>query len=189
MIRKTEDHRALSAIDKQIQVRDCGLLDAPLRLGIGFEAVCRPETRVFAKSAEGEIAAYIRTQAAGDLLVAPLGLGGHVDHLAVSEAAITSASRKRQLAFYEDLPYATWTSNSALRERVSEIETALRIRLKPAIVRQEYVARRKRNAAARYRSQVTPVEAASIARFSLRYGGGERLWIPTRSKLWDKVTQ
>jgi LmbE family N-acetylglucosaminyl deacetylase len=189
LIRKTEDRNVLSRIDKGIDVRDCGLLDAPLRLGIEFAAVCNPETRALAKSVEPEIAAYIRTRAFSDLIIAPLGLGGHVDHLAVNEAAIASTARNHKPAFYEDLPYATWTSSDMLRQRIHEIETKLGARLRPVIIRQRYAIPQKQGAAARYRSQITRQEAASIARFSLRYGGGERLWIPKHSKLWTVLAR
>lgn len=188
LIRKTEDHNVLSRIDKRIRIRDCDLLDAPLRLGIPFEAVCRPETGALARSVEPGITAYIRTQAQTDLVIAPLGLGGHVDHLAVSEAAITSVWLRHRLAFYEDLPYATWTSDDRLRQRIHEIETKLRVRLRPVLIRQQCAIRRKQRAVARYRSQITRDEAASIARFSLRYGGGERLWLPRHIDLWTALS-
>ena len=188
LIRKTEDHDVLSGIHKKIRIQDSDLLDAPLRLGIGFESICRPETQALARSAEPEIAAYIRSQASKDLLIAPLGLGGHVDHLAVYEAAIASVSRKQHIAFYEDLPYAIWTGDKVLRNRVLETETKLHVRLKPVIIRQRRAAFRKQRAAAGYKSQITPEEASSIARFSFRYRGGERLWVPKYSKLWKLLT-
>jgi hypothetical protein len=188
LIRKTEDHHILSSIGNRIRIRDCDLLDAPLRLGIEFAAICRPEIRARAKYVEPEIAAFIRTQVLHGPLVAPLGLGGHVDHVAVTEAAITAGLQRRKLAFYEDLPYAMWTSGEALRQRIDEVETKLGGRLKPVIIRQKYSVRHKQRAAAAYRSQITEEEARSIARFSQRYGGGERLWIPRQSKAWAMLT-
>lgn len=188
LVRKMEDHKSLSAIDRRILIQDCDLLDAPLRLGIEFADVCGPEKRASARTVEPEIAGYIRTQLQKDLLIAPLGLGGHVDHLAVNEAAIAATFPCRRLAFYEDLPYATWTADDVLRLRIHEIETALGYRLRPAIIRQDYAVRRKLRAAAGYKSQITLEEARPIAQFSRRYGGGERLWIPKHSTAWTMLT-
>lgn len=189
LVRKAEDHRVLSQIDRRIRVRDCNLLDAPIRLGIRPDAICNPETQAFAKSIVPEVAAYIRSQEPHGAVIAPLGLGGHVDHLAVHEAATTKMWRKHRLAFYEDLPYATWTADEILRDRVLETETKLHTRLKPAIIRRPRAVFRKRSLIAGYRSQIAPEEAWSIARFSLRYGGGERLWVPNHSKLWALLTE
>ncbi len=187
LVRKTEDHNVLSRIDKRIRIRDCDLLDAPLRLGIPFEAVCRPDTGAFAKSVEPEIAAYVRTQVQKSLVIAPIGLGGHVDHLAVNEAAVTAVLQRSRIAFYEDLPYATWASDDVLRQRIHEIETQLQRGLRPVIIRQKHARLRKQRAAAGYKSQITQEEARSIAGFSRRYGGGERLWIPKHSKSWTML--
>lgn len=187
-VRKTEDHKALAKIGKNIQILDCDLLDAPLRLGIEAAAVCRPETRPDTRCVT-EIAAYIRNLARNDLLLAPLSLGGHVDHRAVNEAAIASASKKSRLAFYEDLPYATWTPQDTLQRQVHAMEARIGIPLRPVIVRQRGEVRRKQYAAARYQSQITLQEAIWIARFSLRYGTGERLWIPKHGESWALLTR
>lgn len=187
-IRKTEDRKTLAKIGRNIQILDCHLLDAPLRLGIEVAAACRPETSPDARCVT-EIAAYIRNLARNDLLLAPLSLGGHVDHRAVNEAAIASASKKSRLAFYEDLPYATWTPQDTLRKQVHAMEAITGIQLRPVIVRQRGEVRRKQYAAACYQSQITLQEAITIARFSLRYGGGERLWIPKRGESWALLTR
>lgn len=187
-IRKREDYRTLTNIDKDIQILDCDLLDAPIRLEIDFMAVCRPETRVDPTSI-AQIATYIRRHARRDLLLAPLSLGGHVDHRAVNEAAIASASHKSHLGFYEDLPYAMWTPDRVLREQVRVTESKIGIRLRPVVVIGKHEVRQKRRAAARYTSQIAWEEAISIARFSLRYGGGERVWIPKHGKSWAFLTR
>src|SRR6185437_11718990 len=150
-------------------------------------AVCHPDMQESASASEPEVAALIRKHASQAFVIAPLGLGGHVDHLVVHNAAIRSLSPGR-LAFYEDLPYATWTPEPSLRERIREIEVRIRMRLKPAIIRQGGALYRKQRVAAEYRSQISLEEASGIARFAVKYGGGERLWIPRHSKPWALLT-
>jgi LmbE family N-acetylglucosaminyl deacetylase len=49
------------------------------------------------------------------LVLAPLAVGGHVDHRLVHRAARDLASQGREVAFYEDLPYATKPGSVAQR--------------------------------------------------------------------------
>lgn len=187
LIRKTEDRRILSRIGRDIQMKDCDLLDAPLRLGISSDAVFRREAQELASACEPDVSAFIQKHASHALVIAPLGLGGHVDHLVVHNAAIRSCSPVR-LAFYEDLPYATWTPQAALWGRILETEAKAGIRLRSAIIRLGAAVYRKQRVIAEYRSQISLEEAASIARFAVKYGGGERLWIPKHSKDWALLT-
>ena len=182
-IRMMEDRRVLCLTGRSIRVRDCDLLDAPLRLRIKPEAVCLPETYKMAAGSQPEIETLIERHTGLDLVVAPLATGGHADHLLVLRAAI-ACSRNHRLAFYEDLPYAAWKSESELAGCIKEVETATRVRLMPAVTRRHGAMRQKQNIIAQYRSQITPEEAALIAGYSARYGGGERLWIPKRSRGW-----
>ncbi|HLH01423.1 MAG TPA: PIG-L family deacetylase [Bryobacteraceae bacterium] len=176
-IRKREDRAALRRIHSGVRVLDSGLLDAPLRLGIPARQVCYTEVR------ECDIAllrSFIRPQAA-DLVFAPLGLGGHVDHRTVRQAALLELSRKR-LAFYEDLPYTMW-SQDQLPSLLGEIERQLDTILKPAEVQPDQSFFEKRSACARYRSQIRMDEANAMAAWSRRHGTAERIWLPRGVRL------
>jgi LmbE family N-acetylglucosaminyl deacetylase len=187
-IRKREDRRVLSIIGPLIRVREAGLLDAPLRLGIDAAAVCRAQTRSLLRTQDiQEIGSFIRRWARSGLLIAPLSLGDHVDHIAVHEAAMEAADSHR-LAYFEDLPYAAWTPEGTLTARVGNAERRTRTPLRPAIIRSKFTARIKRRIITRYHSQIAPEEGATIARFSARYGGGERLWIPQYARDWIAIT-
>jgi hypothetical protein len=59
--------------------------------------------------------------------------------------------------------------------------------LKAAVLRAPHAAWRKREVGAHYQSQITPREAAQIAGYSSKYGGGERIWIPQYSKRWQSL--
>ncbi|MBV8811908.1 MAG: PIG-L family deacetylase [Acidobacteriaceae bacterium] len=187
-IRKREDRRTIALISPRIRVRDADLFDAPLRLGIDASAVCRHETRSLLQNGEiREVSNFIRRWARSGLLIAPLSLGDHIDHIAVRDAAIESADAHR-LAYFEDLPYATWASEKTLNARVREAEQRTRMRLQPSIIRSEFASSMKRRTISRYQSQISPEEGAVIARFSARYGEGERLWIPQHARDWIAVT-
>jgi LmbE family N-acetylglucosaminyl deacetylase len=53
----------------------------------------------------GELAAAIADLPPAGLLLAPLGVGGHVDHRLARRAAEASG---REIAFYEEFPYVEW---------------------------------------------------------------------------------
>ena len=168
-LRVREDRRALGSISPNIQIRSLGLLDAPLRLGL-------PVSSVFTLKVEPEEVRVVQQRIAG-ATIAPLGLGNHIDHLTVRNAAIRRHGKN--LAFYEDLPYAAWTEERALRERVAEVEEMARARLRPVILRRRHAIAIKRRMTSFYRSQIDREEANLIARFAANYGGGERIWVPT----------
>lgn len=189
-LRRREDHSALLSIDRRIRLEAFNLLDAPLRFGVSAKSVCRRETAALQSNEEiDRLAFHIRKYLKRGLVLAPLALGDHVDHLAVNRATLTY-STERRFAFYEDLPYATWTMDSSLLERVSSIEKVLHVHLKPVVIRNHNCAvSYKFRIASRYRSQITRQEAISIARHALKYRGGERIWIPRYSAAWRALAR
>jgi LmbE family N-acetylglucosaminyl deacetylase len=119
--------------------------------------------------------ALIRELPPTDLLLAPLGVGGHVDHLLVRRAAEQSG---RQVAFYEEFPYAEWkwfaVSRALGRKRDWRPES---MPLPAALLE------RKREAILAYRSQVPAMFRAEgrlgkQLRRHARRAGGERIWRP-----------
>ena len=181
--RRQEDRRALATVSVgSVNERSCRLLDAPLRPPIDFGAVCRPETaslltREFIQNLSDIIEGSFRR----GFVLAPLALGDHVDHVAVRQAAIAVGDGRR-LGFYEDLPYATWTSEKHLNELVNSIQYLTKTKLAAHVHRRPRDVQAKRRAAAMYRSQISFEEARAIARHTLKYRGGERIWIPTNSR-------
>ncbi len=183
-IRRREDRQVLRRISPRIEVRDEELLDAPLRLAISASVVCHDETQALL-SKEDVLSIVSRIQSKRPrIYLAPLALGNHIDHKVVQRAAIQSAPAG-SLAFYEDLPYKTWTSEAALRERIGDLEQGIREKLHPLILRVPHAAAWKRRVTAGYRSQIAPAEAANLAHWANKHGGGERLWLtsPLRREL------
>jgi LmbE family N-acetylglucosaminyl deacetylase len=63
--------------------------------------------------------ASIRAASPRAVVLAPLAVGGHVDHRIVHRAARDLARQGREVAFYEDLPYAA--TPGAVAQRTTEI--------------------------------------------------------------------
>jgi hypothetical protein len=168
-LREREDRRALGSISPKIRIKSLGLLDAPLRLGV-------PVGSVFSLEVDPGDARILGQRIEGTT-IAPLGLGNHIDHLTIRDAAIRQGSKN--LAFYEDLPYAAWSSDAAVRECVQQVEEMARARLRPVILRRRHAIAIKRRMVSFYQSQIDRDEANLIARFASNYRGGERIWVPT----------
>ncbi len=189
LVREREDRDALASIHPAIRIDSFGLLDAPLRLGISAAAICAPDNINLQPEAEiSALALLIRPYLAQGLVFAPLALGSHIDHNAVRRAA-TSLSQTERLGFYEDLPYATWISDDELKARVEDIERATGLTLEPTVITANEAVESKSSVVSRYASQITAAEAEAIAGYSLRYGGGERIWTPKAGKLWRFLIQ
>ena len=189
-LRRKEDQFALRSIDPRIRLESLNLLDAPLRLDIDLDSICRPETSAGEEHSEAEkLTQYIRKYFRRGLVLAPLGLGGHVDHLAVRSAALLSAVGHR-LGFYEDLPYATWTPEAMLCTKVQQAEESTGAKLRAVVIRNGSSAvARKRQLIGKYRSQIAPEEADSMAKHASNYRGGERIWIPKYGSSWNSLVQ
>lgn len=152
---------------------DLNLKDAPIRLRCDPSSVCElavdPNDTAFAKL-QKSLATHLEGKGA---LVAPLGIGKHVDHRVVREAVLSFAT-DLPIAFYEDLPYAAETEDAGLREGLEPVlvdgmGSALRGRYaEPG----EF----KRRMVALYGSQIDAGQGEAIAGFCLRSGGAERLW-------------
>ena len=103
-LRRAEDHAA-AAVLGFTEVRHLGLLEAPHR-GYGsapalFAGVRHEDSVVPALAAH---LAALQREFAPDIVLAPQGLGSHVDHLQMVRAVATAVDAP--LAWYRDTPYA-----------------------------------------------------------------------------------
>ncbi|GMU65368.1 MAG: hypothetical protein AMXMBFR36_16420 [Acidobacteriota bacterium] len=119
------------------------------------------------------IAARIAALPPAALLLAPLGVGGHVDHRLVRSAAERSG---REVAFYEEFPYSEWKWFAVRRalERPRDWESE-------SLPLPATLAEVKRDAILAYRSQVgalfrTEGRLGKQLRRHARRAGGERIW-------------
>jgi hypothetical protein len=174
-------------IDKKIAVEDLDLLDAPLRFGITADLVCKTQSPSIESRPEVEaLSRHLRKYFVRGLVLAPLALGNHIDHLTVRAAAIRG-SVPQKLAFYEDLPYATWVSEGSLRQAVAYAERNTGVPLKSSVIRRNAYISRKRSVVGRYQSQISRSEANAIARFAVNYHAGERIWVPKHNRVWGSL--
>lgn len=112
------------------------------------------------------------------VVLAPLGLGQHRDHIAVRVAAREPAeSLKALLLYYEDLPYADTMTQDVIRDK------ALSVLANDAgfltFFLREKLLQRQLEAIDVYHSQVDIDVRDAICRYSQRYEpchGGQRLW-------------
>lgn len=184
-LRAREDERFFAALPQLRAQARLGFLDAPLRLGVeGMQTRHVPLERDAATLAR-LVTAMAERLGERDILLAPLALGDHIDHLLVHEAAAYFARCGRTVWWYEDLPYAEELSLQAIYWRARELMARIGLRLYPhhfpcgaMYVVKEWVTRC-------YASQTLPGDAARLLRHAERMAHrgmpSECVWVPQRT--------
>ena len=179
-LRKREDEEFLKHIPGATMV-DLNMKDAPIRLHCDSSIVCDmdvdPEDTAMPKIRKA-IQKLADAPHPFSALVLPLGLGHHVDHRVVRDASL-SFSTSLPCAFYEELPYATRDGVRVDLSRFREdTNTRLHEPLFPVLCHGTHTrpTELKRRIATLYASQIDAELADTIAGFSHRYHGAERLW-------------
>jgi LmbE family N-acetylglucosaminyl deacetylase len=116
-----------------------------------------------------------------DFVLAPLGVGGHVDHVHCREAVLACVAAgelaPRSIALYDDLPYSWFESAGAVARRLS---SRLAEALSPVTVELcERERALKDEALHAYRVQLTKALARRAMTYAAESGGGgpaERVW-------------
>lgn len=182
-LRKREDATWNKMLGGKLQFTDLDLIDAPVRLNLQlgeiFSVAIRPGDRALAR-VTGAVSKAMGREAQGNAaVIAPLSLGGHIDHRICTQAAMDAAGASGvPLAFYEDLPYVARVDG----QEIEAAAAATGLALEPGFAEPEpgdgavRVARKRRVAEA-YDSQIDSEVAEEIARFSQRYGARERIWM------------
>jgi LmbE family N-acetylglucosaminyl deacetylase len=170
-------------LKSKLHMVDLNLKDAPIRLRIPLEELSDTPVNPADSSIEKIRKALVKQSEAGamEALVLPAGLGNHVDHLVVREAAMSFTTAIAS-AFYEDLPYAASYPSAAtdlevLRETAANRNTTL----SPAVYQIDSAVEYKRRLVLGYASQIDNEAGTLISNFATRYDGGERLWT---NQLW-----
>ncbi|MCC6193377.1 MAG: PIG-L family deacetylase [Burkholderiales bacterium] len=160
--RMAEDHawvRRLALVSRaRVTVAHLGLDDAPLRLGLrgaGLYMSAMPLSQV---PVARTIAAALATLATdGAMLIAPLGIGGHVDHLVARRAVEMCAGDTARTLYYEDQPYAARAPRQ-VRRATRGYRLASRTRFSPAA---------KADLLRCYPSQIDAREIDAIVRYAV----------------------
>jgi LmbE family N-acetylglucosaminyl deacetylase len=132
-VREQEDDRALSEVGARTERLQ--LPEALYRRGPDGQPLYDTDMAIFQQESPApcdflitvteRIAAQVRA-VGPDLVLAPLGIGGHIDHLVVSQAARQLGSA---VLYYEDVPYLLydrcrdWRDNIVGREDHKHIST------------------------------------------------------------------
>lgn len=127
-IRRSEE--TVNAARFRYRLRFGGLEETVLRTGIiASESFLNADFDPTAPDAAEALAAVqtvVDTWAPRfDVLLAPLGLGDHVDHQLVREAAHRAQEAGRVVAFYEDRPYACSLTDDAIAAHVAAFDGRL----------------------------------------------------------------
>jgi 2'-N-acetylparomamine deacetylase / 2'''-acetyl-6'''-hydroxyneomycin deacetylase len=180
-LRKREDSAFARRIGAELTYVD--LPEAAIRIGTTSNAIFANA----GSSARLVIPAKLRVQVKRLLdtlqpvcVFAPLGIGGHRDHLIARQLSTAEArNRKLPLFYYEDLPYAAEISRGALSAYAHAIDPGLR----PARVPIHLAA--KLNNLTLYRSQVGAAELEIVAAYARRSRNGpmERVWSASHAGL------
>ena len=170
----------------RVTLSELNLKDAPLRLHCGLDEVFRepePTEKVMQKIKRALELSH------SAVLVLPLGVGGHVDHLTVRQLALPVDMNVTPVAFYEDQPYSA--QKPALVEQAVQAGALAAGAPLQAVFAAGPAAdvgaalKRKRRMALCYDSQYEDATAEKIADYSVQYEGRERLWT---NAAWRGIT-
>lgn len=181
--REEEDRRFLATLPGPAHVRWLGLDDAPLRPAHRGRHPCKETSMTAEDQALGE---QIERSLADELahascVLAPLGLGRHIDHLIVRDLGVRLARRGRaRVVLWEDLPYAGRVTLTALEREIEATVEEIGLPLQPRLLHAAQLEAHKQAALACYPSQVIEVHRSGVLghlrRLARDGSAAERLW-------------
>lgn len=189
-LRRAEDRAWVARLGASARLVDLGRPDAALRpehLG-DFDPIARSPLSAADLEEKTALEALLGPTFEGAAaLLLPLGIGEHLDHVLVRDAAVAVAAGRYALAFYEDLPYAATLTPSEVRAGVETAALALGTPLVERRVASFDPMVRHRDSLT-YRTQIDGEGAWALVTFCGRYGRAERLWVEVgaaRALPWD----
>lgn len=178
--RRKENGRFYSSLSAELEIIYLDRLDAPLRLGVSEERVIENVQNASDHIEANHISSVIESLLKpSSMLFAPLGLGGHIDHLLVHKVACAFAKNGRAIAFYEDLPYAARLSVSDIEKIVKKTQVMIGQELRILDILTCLNASLKRKALSVYKTQISQGILDEIVRYGMSFHKSrivERLW-------------
>jgi LmbE family N-acetylglucosaminyl deacetylase len=181
--------REAGGVSASLTFVDMGWFDLPLRWDVNDEQALSDVTLPLAE--QNSLTNAFRELPRADIVLAPMSLGGHIDHRLVSEAA-KRAFASVDLVFYEDLPYACRAQNTDQDLGPLEIHEGAVSSWLPG---HRGTRGLKRRFALCYPSQISPEVAEEMETYAAARDGNERYVAGTgalsklRSALPLRVTQ
>lgn len=171
-LRGAEDAEAYRAL--RLRSLSLPFAEAPLRGYRTVDALFVDDAVAMRDPAVGALVRHLTTLNAmlrPRAVYAPLGIGGHVDHLVTRVAAQAAFASRCEVWLYEDLPYA-----GELDARAYGTELARRTgRARPALTPNGAWLADKLRVLAGYTSQVARKDLCAVVAHTYRIGG-ERVW-------------
>lgn len=169
-LRKHEDAEFNKLFNSALNVSYLDLLDAPLRNGYIIQ------NKPFEPN-EWDLVEYLKNYLevnADGILLCPLAIGNHIDH-AISREAVLKLYKKKQVLFYEDLPYVFRITPAQADMHIKDLEQQLNVKLESLVNTSENVVVNKEQAIRVYSSQVNDEICTEIISH-MNALGGERIW-------------
>lgn len=170
LLRGKEDVEFNKLFNSSINIINLKLLDAPLRNGYihQFNSFNTIELDLIQ-----EIKSFLETNADG-LILCPLALGNHIDHTICREAVL-QLYQKKNVLFYEDLPYTARVGQEEIDRHLKDLEGKLNVKLISQIDGLQNCKIDKERAIRTYKSQMNDEICAEIISY-MNQLNGERLW-------------
>jgi len=181
-IRKKEDANYFGAIRSAERPIWLDFLDAPIRRSISAESTCGTELNAEDVRLLDDIVERMRGLLYdADVLLAPLGIGEHVDHTVVHLLALRLQELGHVVYFYEDLPYAAECSEEDIRHRIARIASQSNVALRSLVVNCPDLPASKQRVCDIYSSQSNQDLFSKLIvhsrRVNAKSGFGERIWV------------
>lgn len=174
-LRREEDAAFNQYLGSAINITNLGLLDAPLRNNYihQFHPFNENELELIE-----QLKNHLLQQLDG-LLLCPLALGNHIDHVLCLEAVI-QVYPQIKVVFFEDLPYANRINWNEIKSHVNNLAKRLYTKLDSFISGLDQCTVDKNHAIHLYKSQVDEDICAEIIAQQNALNG-ERLWGKTEN--------
>lgn len=180
-MRKKEDQAFFSSCKSEVELSYLDLLDAPIRLNIREEDVCSyikmNSNKLLQNEIEHKIYNYLIDNS---LILSPLGLGNHIDHLIVREIAFRLLKDNYNVGFYEDLPYAGTIPTTEIHSYINQLNKNEKLYLKPVLINSKMSIDIKAQACSKYSSQIDDYTINNIKKHHSQLiiqQVSERIWL------------
>lgn len=184
-IRKKEDRNFVNTVSQDMKTTWLDREDAPIRLNIADEMVFEFAPPATDLSEARSIQNMITSEHSEfGLFFAPMGLGGHIDHIVLRNVALQMMKEGNDIVFYEDLPYAADYACDDIKQHALQIGCIAGIELDLFKIETGVTIRDKISLLSNYPSQMDTDTYHRVHSYSDRFNtlaATEYIWVPKRT--------